>query len=123
MRVTTSEIDGVTVVTLSGDVDAGAADSELLAMVAPMARVLVDLGEVAHVTSAGVRTLLLVYRQAQCLDTTVALVGLSAQLREVLRAVGFLGFFVVVDSVAEGVALLSGAGAAGRGSPREPVDA
>jgi isoamylase len=97
-----SVVDGVAVVTLIGDLDASAADtahSELMASMPSQAEVLVDLGDIAHLTSAGVRTLLLFYRQARTRGTVVALVGISDKLRTVLWAAGFLDFFEVADTV------------------------
>ena len=53
------------------------------------------------------RTVAGIYRQAQVLNSSVALVGLSHELRSVLAATGFLGFFVVADTVADGVEALA----------------
>ena len=107
MDISKRIIDSVTVISLVGSLDsrsAPAVQETILPSLPEDGRVLLDLGEVTFVSSAGLRTMLLIYRQAQCVDTTVALVGLSDQLREVLSATGFLGFFVVADSVDGGLA-------------------
>src|SRR3982751_3317532 len=101
MDISKRTIDSVTVCSLAGSLDSRSAPA-----LPEDGRVLLDLTEVTFVSSAGLRTMLLIYRQAQCVDTTVALVGLSDQLREVLSATGFLGFFVVADSVDHGLAEL-----------------
>lgn len=129
LRVHRSVLDSVAVITLSGDLDAHSAavvQTDVTAIMPAHSEVLLDLGDVTHVTSAGLRTLLLLYRQGQCLDSAIALVGLSPELRGVLSASGFLDFFRVVDSVADGVELL-GREAAQRDTTqqetRERVDA
>jgi anti-sigma B factor antagonist len=109
MDISKRTIDSVTVCSLAGSLDsrsAPAVQESILPALPEDGRVLLDLTEVTFVSSAGLRTMLLIYRQAQCVDTTVALVGLSNQLREVLSATGFLGFFVVADSVDHGLAEL-----------------
>lgn len=106
-------VGAAVVAQLSGDLDsrsAPAAQERLVALVAPAGRLLVDLTDVPYMSSAGLRTMLLVYRQAQCVDTAVALVGLNAELRSVLAATGFLDFFVVRDSVRDGLEALGAGG-------------
>jgi anti-sigma B factor antagonist len=107
MDISKRIIDSVTVISLIGSLDsrsATAVQEAILPSLPEHGRVLLDLNRVTFVSSAGLRTMLLIYRQAQCVDTTVALVGLSGQLQAVLSATGFLGFFVVADSVDSGLA-------------------
>jgi anti-sigma B factor antagonist len=109
MEVRKRTISSITVLKLSGDLDgrsAQAAQEKILPLLPPRERVLLDLTGVPYMSSAGLRTLLLIYRQAQCLETTVGLVGLSAELRTVLSATGFLGFFVVADNINAGIEAL-----------------
>jgi len=106
MEITKRDIDSITVISLVGSLDSRSAPTvqeSILPSLPEDGRVLLDLSGVTFVSSAGLRTMLLIYRQAQCVDTTVALVGLSDQLREVLSATGFLGFFVVSDSLHGGL--------------------
>lgn len=110
MRITRSVLGSVAIVGLTGDLDAHAAelvDDDVLALVPQHSAVLLDLTEVAHLTSAGLRVLLRLYRQGRSLDTTMVLVGLSAELRRILSATGFLGYFVVADTVSDGIELLN----------------
>lgn len=109
MEIRTSTVDSVTVISLNGDLDsksAPAVQERILPSLPADDRILLDLSEVAFVSSAGLRTMLLVYRQAQCVNSAVALVGLTAELRAVLSATGFLSFFVCADDVSKGVAML-----------------
>jgi anti-sigma B factor antagonist len=65
--------------------------------------VLVDLSAVPYMSSAGLRTMLLLYRNAQAVGTTVCLVGVSTELQEMMEATGFLGYFPVHDTVEDGL--------------------
>ncbi len=110
MNVKKSVLGSVAVITLTGDLDAHAAalvHHEVLSIMPAHTEVLLDLSDVGHLTSAGLRILLQLYRQGRCLDSAVALVGLSAELRNAFSASGFLGFFRVADSVPDGVDLLA----------------
>src|SRR2546421_12261412 len=106
MDISKRTIDSVTVCSLAGSLDSRSAPTvqeSILPSLPEDGRVLLDLSGVTFVSSAGLRTMLLIYRQAQWVDTTVALVGLSDQLREVVAATGVLGFFVGSDSLHGGL--------------------
>jgi anti-sigma B factor antagonist len=96
----------VLVVSLCGDLDSGTAPAvheRLRALLPADGRVLVDLSGVPYMSSAGLRTMLLLHRQARATRTAVALAGLSPDLRGMMEATGFLGYFTVDDTVAAGV--------------------
>jgi len=100
---------GVTICSLSGELDARTAQQvqdEILMSMPKGVRILLNFADVTFVSSAGLRTMLLIYRQAQRVQGSVALVGLSEELKSVLSATGFLGFFVVAGTVEEGLAAL-----------------
>jgi anti-sigma B factor antagonist len=92
----------VVVVTLIGDLDSRSspeARERLAGLLAEHQRLVVDLTDVPYMSSVGLRTMLLMYREAQCVNARVALVGLSAELRALMAATGFLRFFMVEESV------------------------
>jgi len=102
-------VGSIRVISLHGDLDSRSspgAQEQILPALPENGRVLLDLSDVPFISSAGLRSMLLIYRQAQCVNSTVALLGLSDELRGVLSATGFLGFFIVVDSLTEGVEAL-----------------
>jgi anti-sigma B factor antagonist len=106
MQIREYKIDSILVIRLTGDLDsrsAPAAQEQILPSLPADERILLDLTGVPFVSSAGLRTMLLIYRQAQVMNSSVALVGLSKELRDVLTATGFLGFFVVADTLSEAV--------------------
>lgn len=102
---------GVTVATLSGDVDgstAADAQARLLPLIQPGIGIVLDMGGVGFMSSAGLRTMLLVYRQASAANGRVALAGLSEQIRDTMSITGFLGFFTVCNTVEEAAAAIGG---------------
>lgn len=110
MNIRKRMVGEIAVVALSGGLDSASAPLLQLRLAKILAQhhtVLVDFSKVPCVSSAGLRTMLLLYRQAQGLDHAVCVVGLSAEVRNVLVATGFLDFFVVSDTVADGVVALA----------------
>jgi anti-sigma B factor antagonist len=119
-------IDQVTVVALSGALDGPAAVEahDKINKLLPLHEYLViDLSGITCVSGSSLRTMLVIYRQAQALGHTVAVVGLSPEVRNVLEATGFLAFFVVADTVNEGVAMVSARAMSAREAPAQEVSA
>lgn len=124
MNINTLTVGQVTVVAPSGPLDGPAAAEvrEDIDKLLPQHRYLViDLSATTFVSSSSLRTMLLIYRQAQALGHTVAVVGLTPEIHNVLDATGFLDFFLVADTVDDGVAMAS-ARAASAGEAREEHD-
>jgi anti-sigma B factor antagonist len=100
-------VDDVCVIALSGALDHQSAVDvqDRIARVLPeREHLVVDFSKVTCVSSASLRTMVLLYRQAQALGHTVAVVGLSPEVHNVLSATGFLDFFVLSDSIQAAVA-------------------
>jgi len=101
---------GVTVVKLSGDIDgstAPEAQSRILPLMESQPSVVLDMGEVDYMSSAGLRTLLLLYRQAASRNGKVVIAGLQESIKDIMAVTGFLEFFLVHDGVATAVAAIS----------------
>jgi anti-sigma B factor antagonist len=85
-----------TVVVLKGEFDS-ASSAGLLERLLPLVRqgrtFHIDMSDVSYVSSAGLRTLLVVYREAQHADASVTLTGVGEEVRFVMSATGFLDFF------------------------------
>jgi len=99
----------VVVITLDGILDSGTAQAvqaDLEHLIPEHGRVLLDLGKMSYMSSAGLRVMLLAYRQALATGARLALARLPADVREVMTATGFLDFFVVSNTVEEGVEAL-----------------
>jgi anti-sigma B factor antagonist len=102
MDMTVRTVDGVTVLALVGDLDGRAAPAVrdgIADAVHDGQDLVLDLSGVHYLSSGGLRVMLLLYRRAQCLGRTVVVVGLSEEMRQVLRATGFLDFFRLAGSV------------------------
>lgn len=110
MHATASVQDGITVITADGSIDsktAGEFERTAVAAVQGQHQIIIDLTQVDFLSSAGLRVLLVVYRQIKARSGKVVLVGTSEEIKDVMSDTGFLGFFVTVDTLAEGLATFS----------------
>jgi anti-sigma B factor antagonist len=101
----------VTVVELSGELDSGTAAharDELVELVAHGGRVLLDMSRLAYMSSAGLRVMLLIYREATRSGTQVGLTGILPEIEAIMSATGFLHFFTVTDTLDDGIEELDG---------------
>ena len=57
-------------------------------------------------SSAGLRMLLLIYRQAQQKSGQIALVGLSEEIKDIMSVTGFLSYFTVCETLEDGLKVL-----------------
>ena len=113
MNIELEEIDGVTVATLFGELDGRTApivQEKLLALPQPNGKALLDMSGVSYISSAGLRALLMLYRQMAANDGRVALVGLPESIRDVMTVTGFLEFFDDYPTLEEGLNALQTSG-------------
>ncbi len=109
MEIKIQEHDKVAVAVITGEIDgktAPQAQAELLPVITSSGRIILDLSGVSFLSSAGLRMLLLLYRQATAKDGKVVLVGLSEEIKDTMSMTGFLKFFVVTDALDEGIRAL-----------------
>jgi anti-sigma B factor antagonist len=94
------EVAGVTVLAIEGDLDTSSSgmSERLLPLIPAGALVCLDLSKVHYISSAGLRTLLLVYRSAKERAAHIKLSGLQADVRFIMSATGFLELFDIDDS-------------------------
>ena len=98
MEIEFETVDGITVVTLFGELDSRTApvvQERLLDLPGPEARVLLEMSGVNYISSAGLRALLMLYRRMANSEGHVALVGLTESIRDVMTVTGFLDFLDV----------------------------
>ena len=104
-------MDGdVTVIALAGSLDSATAPDlrEYFEQLVPgRSAVLLDLGRMSCLSSAGLRVLLVICRQAERNGARLTLAGVPAEVRAIMAATGFLEFFAVADTVAAGVQALA----------------
>lgn len=96
MDVTVDLVQGATVLALSGDIDgsnAPLAQAKITEHIVPDTSLVLDMTNVAYMSSAGLRMLLSAHRTASAKHASIALVGLSENLQDTMAATGFLDFF------------------------------
>jgi anti-sigma B factor antagonist len=111
MDVQVKNIDDVTVVAIAGELDgktAPVAQETVLPLAAPGCKLLIDMSEVPYMSSAGLRMMLLIYRQVSANDGQSVLVGLSEEIKDTMEVTGFLDYFEVRDTFDAGLEALSG---------------
>lgn len=92
--------DATAVITISGELDSTSSDrvrDRLLSLIPCGGSVRVDVSGLTYISSAGLRTLLLAYRQAQEGGTRIRLSGVRDEVRFVMSATGFLSLFDIED--------------------------
>lgn len=109
MDITIKQTQGITIATISGDVD-GSTAATLQEHILPLAqtgsKILLDMTHVPYMSSAGLRMLLSLYRKATSVDGKLVLVGLSEEILDTMSITGFLDFFTTCDTVDAGIAAL-----------------
>jgi anti-sigma B factor antagonist len=106
MNITVQSLDDMVVAELEGEIDAKTAPTvteKLLPLMEPGSKILMNLTQVSYMSSAGLRSLLSLYRQSTAKDSKLVLVGLSEELQDTMSMTGFLDFFVTAETVDAGV--------------------
>jgi anti-sigma B factor antagonist len=101
--------DDVAVVMLEGTIDsrtAPALEGRLRDLPAKHAKILISMSAVDFLSSAGLRLLLLLYRQVKSRGGQIALVDVSEDIRDVMSTTGFLQFLTLADTEEHGLAEL-----------------
>ncbi len=109
MDIKTKTIEAVTVVELAGDIDAKTAPivtEKVLPLAEPGSKIIMDMNNVPYMSSAGLRMLLTLYRQATAKDGKLVLVGLSEEIEDTMSVTGFLDFFKTSETVESGLKIL-----------------
>lgn len=109
MEFETEEVDGVTIVALRGDLDnstAAVVQDYLLPLIKPSCKLLLNMAGVPYVSSAGLRTMLLLYREVDAQNGQIMLCNLPEMVYDTMFITGFMDFFAATGSVEEGLAAL-----------------
>ena len=81
------------------NLDVGEAQAKILPLAQSNSALLIDLSQVGYMSSAGLRMMLLIYRQIGAAGGSVALTGLTEEIEEVMELTGFLTYFTTYESV------------------------
>ncbi len=107
MEINVKTIEDVTVVEIAGEIDgktAPEAQKTILPLAAETKKIMLELSKVEYMSSAGLRMLLMLYRQIVSGDEQIILVGVPELIQDVMSHTGFLRFFTLCDSVEDGIA-------------------
>lgn len=109
MEVTESRGGGTTTLRISGRVDGSV--SKLLQervqdVVSRDEHVIVDLGGMSYVSSAGLRSFIMLAKHARARQKTIALVALQDEVTEIFEISGLLELFEVHGTMDDAVAAL-----------------
>jgi len=91
-------------VTIQGSIDsktAGDLQAHITEKVTDSKKVIIDFSAVDFMSSAGLRVLLMLYRQLNTVGGKVLLAGISDDIRDVMSMTGFINYFEVFNSVEE----------------------
>ncbi|HEV2247753.1 MAG TPA: STAS domain-containing protein [Terriglobia bacterium] len=104
LHTVTKEMDGVTVLSLSGRVTLGDESSQLRSTIKQLLaqgkkRLVLDLADVSYIDSAGLGTLVAAYTSARNEGGDVRLVGITKNFGELLNVTKLLTVFNVHDNV------------------------
>lgn len=106
-----TKVEGENVIAIvSGEIDGKSApevQSQLLAALQSGNRLLVDMKGVSFLSSAGLRMLLLLYRQVAAKKGKVVLVGVSEEIKDTMSMTGFINFFTLAETQEEGLLVLA----------------
>lgn len=86
----------VKIIAMDGELNSTTSDpayKQISKQLEPGERVILDMTHVNYMSSAGIRTLLLLYRSIKESNGRVVLVGLSEDIQDTLSLTGFLEFF------------------------------
>lgn len=99
----------IRIAALRGDVNATTA-AEIQRRMLPFAttgeKIVLDFSQVSYMSSAGLRMLLSLYRQAAAKQGRLVLVGLSDNIRDTMSMTGLLNYFTTCENLDAGLAIL-----------------
>jgi anti-sigma B factor antagonist len=105
MKIDVEEKGDITIARLVGELNSGTAESvqeSLLQHIGPGCKTVLDMSGVTYISSVGLRTLLLLYRESSRQKGRIVLCGLTEMVHDTMFITGFLEFFDTADTCAEG---------------------
>ncbi len=109
MELNIKTIGHVSIIAISGDIDGKTApplQEQLIPLLQPACKVILDMKGVGYMSSAGLRLMLTSHRQASSNQGQIVLVNLSAEIKEAMSVTGFLDFFALQDTIEAGLEAL-----------------
>lgn len=109
MEISHQKIGEVTVVHLAGELTAQTkdeAEEKVLQLSAPGAKMILEMSGISFMGSAGLRMLVVLYRNINGRGGKIVLVGLSENLQSTMLVIGFLDLFQHYPTLGAGLAAL-----------------
>jgi anti-sigma B factor antagonist len=112
LKMTTREVDGVSVLTLEGRIVLGEESNALREQVKSMLaagkrKVVLNMAQVTYIDSAGLGTLVAAHHSARTQGATLKLSNLGKKFQEILQVTKLLTVFEVYDSEAAAISSFS----------------
>jgi anti-sigma B factor antagonist len=110
MDIVETREDGTLILALAGRLDSTTAkqlEETLPERMQSEAKLVVDLGELQYVSSAGLRVILKAAKIAKSTGHRLALAALAPQVHEVFQVSGFSALFTILDSRAQALQALA----------------
>ena len=112
LKITSREVDGVSVLNLEGRIVLGEESNALREQVKSMLaagkrKVVLNMGQVTYIDSAGLGTLVAAHHSARTQGATLKLSNLGKKFQEILQVTKLLTVFEVYDSEAAAISSFS----------------
>lgn len=102
MNITEKQKEGATILVLEGSIDSkttAEVQSKVLEVALATEKLILVFSDVTFVSSAGLRLLLMVYRQLSSKNGKVILVDVSEEIRDIMAMTGFIHFFELCETI------------------------
>lgn len=109
MDIQIKQIDNIIIAHISGELNqktSPALQERLIPLIQPDCKILLEMSNLSYLSSAGLRILLLLYRQINAGQGQVVLAGLTEMVEDTMSITGFLTFFTAYKTLDEGIAAL-----------------
>lgn len=107
VQVATQSRGDAAVIALEGTIDGssvGEAQAKIMPQLVAGCRLVLDMAQLDYMSSAGLRMLLMIFRQVAGQGGKVALAGLSEEIKDTMSLTGFLDFFTTAETVEDALA-------------------
>jgi anti-sigma B factor antagonist len=109
MEVTESRASGTTILRISGRVDSSVSkllEQRVQDIISRDEHIIADLAAMSYVSSAGLRSFIVLAKHARARQKTIALVALQDEVAEIFEISGLLELFVICGTVDDAVTAL-----------------
>lgn len=110
VEIRTHNRNHITIVEVYGDIDGNTAPEAQAAILAeadqPGSKLILDMGGVEYMSSAGLRLLLVMYRKIVGKGGKVVVANIPSNIASTMEATGFLDLLMHTESVEAGIAAL-----------------